>query len=254
MTISVLSDLHCHGEEFPASFDVGTLKEADVLVVAGDIGTRDNRSMFCDKLRQETKGKFRDVILVYGNHDYYTIDHRLNDVIKPGVYDNFVVTISDNTEGKEERNVDFVCTPLWSPITNHDIIRYSLNDYNYIPDFTTHICTELFFDNLKWLEDQIELSKKNGHVPVIVTHHLPRRELISPEFVTSDINEAFCVMNNEAERRLNDLKPVLWIHGHSHNFMDKTIDGTRYVRNPYGYEYGFRREITGYQHNFIVTI
>lgn len=259
MTINVLSDLHCHrGDhgEFPPSFDEKTLQAADVLVVAGDIGTRDSRDHFCNKLMRDVAGKFKEVILLYGNHDYYTTKHLFNNVVKPNVHDNFVVSVPDKSgDGKSERMVDFVCTTLWSPIKNHDVVRYSLNDYNYIPDFTTQRSTELFYENLEWLEKQVAFSRNEMKRDiVIVTHHLPRRELIDEQFKDSDVNDAFCVIDEDAEKRLAALAPVLWIHGHSHNFMDKTIDGVRYVRNPYGYEYGFRREITGYQHNFIVTI
>lgn len=258
MTVSVISDLHCHGKprDLPPSFDAGALQPADVLVVAGDIATRDSRDVFCKKLMDVADGKFGETVIVYGNHDFYTTDyeHIVNDVVKPSVSDNFVKSIAEKAEGKPDRIVDFICTPMWSPIKHGELISRCINDYNYIPEFTTQRCTELFFENLEWLEKNVAKSKEAGHDVIIVTHHLPRHELVDLKFADSEVNEAFCVINAEAEKRIAELAPLLWIHGHSHNFMDETIDGVRYVRNPYGYEYGFRREFTGYKHNFIVTV
>lgn len=255
MTVSILSDLHCHGDKLPKAFDVSSLTPADVLVVAGDIATFDTKKKYIAKLHEVVGDRFKNVIIINGNHDYYTTRFLLNEDEFPGpsVDHNFVTSVEEKVEDSK-RIVDFICTPLWSPIKNDRTISLSLNDYNYIPGFTTQKCTQLFFENLEWLEGKVTGSRGEGHDVVIVTHHLPRHELIDPTFKGDEINEAFCVINEYAENRLAALRPTLWIHGHSHNFLDMTIDETRYIRNPIGYEYSFRIENTGYKHDFIVNI
>ena len=51
------------------------------------------------------------------------------------------------------------------------------------------------------------------------------------------VNDAYCVMDGSCD----DIKPLVWIHGHSHSRCDITIDGVRYIRNPIGYRshYGY---------------
>ena len=255
MTASILSDLHCHGDRLPRAFDVSKLTPADVLVVAGDVATLDTKQKYIDKLKEAVGDRFKNIIVINGNHDYYTTRFLINDNEFPGpsVNDNFVTSVEETIDGKK-RIVDFICTPLWSPIKNSRTISYSLNDYNYIPGFTTSRCTQLFFENLEWLENKVMCSRGDGHSIVIVTHHLPRRELIDPQFKDDEINEAFCVINEYAENRLAALRPRFWIHGHSHNFLDMTVDNTRYIRNPVGYEYSFRVENTGYRNDFVIDI
>lgn len=258
MTISVMSDLHCYGSDLPGQFNVEKLKKADVLVIAGDLAVYDTRRLVFDKIKNEVKDKFSKIIVVYGNHDFYTQKYYYypNNDSEPSVEDNFVESVTETAEDGTDKVVDFICTPLWTPIKNHMLITTGLNDYNYIPDFSTKRCTELFWENVKWLEKQVKKSKKEGHKVVIVTHHLPRHELIADIHKTSQINEAFAVIDKKAEKKLAALKPDIWIHGHSHTVLDTTIDGIRYIRNPMGYEYRHRGYIedTNFELNKIITI
>jgi predicted phosphodiesterase len=255
MTISVISDLHCHGGTLHRGLDVENMKPADVLVVAGDLATEDHYGYYDLLLREKLSGKFRKIIVIRGNHDYYHMGYIVKGqkTVVPSMRDNFVESVHEQ-DGL--RKVDFICTPMWSPISaaHEKTIMYSLNDYPYIPGFTPKKCTALFRRNMAWLERKVRESRNAGAVPVIVTHHLPRRELIARAFEGSEINEAFCVINKEAEERLASLDVPLWIHGHSHNFMDKDIGNTRYVRNPLGYCYSMRNEATGYVKDFIVEV
>ena len=74
MTINIISDLHCRNKSFPPSFDPKKLEPADVLVVAGDLGTMPSYDKIEQKIKEETKGKFKSVFCIKGNHDYYSTD------------------------------------------------------------------------------------------------------------------------------------------------------------------------------------
>ena len=257
MKIGIISDLHLHRGYWPPRDrgDFGwteeSMKNADVLVVAGDLATASSYPTFLEHMKERLGSYSKHLIVVKGNHDYYDVEYK--DTDEPSVEDNFVVPTFEKKDGKT-RQVDFICAPLWSPIKNRDIIEASLNDYNFIPNFTADRCTDLFMQNLMWLEESVRKSRDEGHDIVIATHHLPRHELISKKHEGDYINEAFCVMNEEFESRLAALKPLAWIHGHSHEFMDVTIDGTRYVRNPFGYNKPWHREGTNYHHEFTIEI
>ena len=254
MKVSILSDLHCRSSGLPALLNLSELEPADVLVLAGDTGVVSNQEKSREKIVKATEGKFKQLVFVNGNHDYY--QSLPSPEFAPKVEDNFVLHLQENKDDGSYRNIDFICSTMWSPISEagRAIIPYCLSVYLHIYGFTTDRCNDLFQQNVAWLEETVTDSRNAGHDIVIVTHHLPRRELIDAKYAKSEINEAFCVLNDEAEKRLNALKPMLWIHGHSHNFMDVTIDGTRYIRNPYGYERLFCKEETGFRKNFIVEI
>lgn len=254
MTINVISDLHCRANSFPPSFDPTGLAPADVLVVAGDLGTRRTYRKALKRLKEFADGIFGTVIAIRGNHDFYD-EARQPDDGAPSQKDNSVVTV-----GSGQDTADFICTPMWTPIMNDVLIEFSLNDYAFIPGFTTRRSTELFWQNLEFIEREVARSREAGHKTVVVTHHLPRPELISDNFRRSSVNEAFCVLDESAQRRIAALKPDVWLHGHSHQFSDMTVDGVRYVRNPYGYEwpshdYGrLPKEDTGFRTDCIVEV
>lgn len=254
MKINIISDLHCRSKSFPPSFDTSKLEDADVLVVAGDLAVFPTYEKMLDKLKSETDGKFKKVMSVRGNHDYYVTDYhwlKKNTPESPSDSEISVEHVDD---------VAFICSPMWSPISNDEAITATINDYNYIPGFTTEKCTELFWKNLGCIEDEVRKAKSDGKKTVVVTHHLPISELIDQKYAGDPINEAFCVINTEAEKRIKEIKPDLWIHGHSHNFLDTVIDGVRYVRNPYGYEWGshdygcLEKEDTGFRMNYIIEV
>lgn len=240
MTLSITSDVHA-GRVVPYFTEhPDKLIPADVLIIAGDVATFKNKDDTLKSLREATEGIYKDIIYINGNHDYYTSEAYMIELYKtdfdgPSVNHNKVISLSEKTKDGADRTVDFICSTLWSPIKNHNLIRNSLNDYNYIPYFSTERCTELFYENLGWLEEKVKESTDKGNDIVIVTHHVPRHELISKIHKSSSINEAFAVIDTEAEKRIAALKPMLWIHGHSHTKEDKVLDGVRYIRNPHGY-------------------
>ena len=67
---------------------------------------------------------------------------------------------------------------------------------------------------------------------VVVTHHLPHRSSIDPQFDRHPLNPAFASHMPELVRPPVDL----WIHGHTHCSCDyMPVEGTRVVCNPRGY-------------------
>ena len=265
MKINIISDLHCRNKTFPPSFDPGKLEPADVLVVAGDLGMRPTYEKIEEKLKSATEGKFNEVFCIRGNHDYYSTDphwvKRQKTLSFPSSAENKILIC--------EGDYAFVGTTLWSPIFERvDIVKYCMNDYNYIlgkgddriaHPVTPEAITQTFWSNLDWLESTVDELARD-HKVVVVTHHLPIPELIEERFRGDRINEGFCVLEPKAVERIRKIKTQLWIHGHSHAFLDTTINGTRYIRNPYGYEwlshdYGeVRKEETGFKMNTIVEI
>ena len=79
---------------------------------------------------------------------------------------------------------------------------------------------------------------------IVITHHVPSFQLMSPEFRGSKINGAFTV---ELADYIENSGIDYWIYGHSHRNIDKIIGSTHCVSNQFGYasnneHYTFDRE------------
>ncbi len=260
MTINLISDIHCRNTNFTPNFHFEKLAPADVLVVAGDIGIFTNRDKIIKKINDNYIGKdkqFKHLVYCWGNHDYYaTDDHwfkRHNDLYCGPLFSDNHIDIIDN--------VAFICTTMWSPISDRYqfAIANGMNDYRWIRGFTTSKSTELFKRSAQWIIDMIELYKSQNMKTVVVTHHLPDSSLISPEFQTgslSVLNDGFAVMDREWSTKLIEARADLWLHGHSHQIIDKTLGNTRCIRNPFGYDWPHIQEFTetGFSYNNIIEI
>ena len=71
------------------------------------------------------------------------------------------------------------------------------------------------------------------------------RGSIAAQFSNDIANPAFVVPLDEL------MGPAaLWIHGHTHNSFDYTVNGTRIVSNPRGYP----GEVTGFRPGLVIDI
>ena len=73
-------------------------------------------------------------------------------------------------------------------------------------------------------------SKVEGDV--VVTHHLPSKSSVAPQWKGSALNPFFVC---DLEGLMITRKPALWLHGHTHANVDATVGATRIVCNPFGY-------------------
>lgn len=221
------------------------------LLIAGDLGYP-SHAIYSDFLNL-CKQKFNHVILTSGNHEYYkqkgtfvstqVIDDKIHEVCKETgcVY----LQKSTTSISLQNRTVTFAGCTLWSFIPAHQqsIVEMNMNDFSHLmtPNFKfwrSKEFNETHIDHLAWLKNI--LSKET--IDVVITHHLPTFDLISPSFKNSDVN---CCYASDSLKELNyhDLK--FWVCGHSHEFTEKTIDQTTFITNPLGYP----GEKTGYIKN-----
>lgn len=255
MRLNILSDLHGISlfynrkqlSQFAApQFSLDQLEYSDVLVIAGDIGNTGlhTQPIIGDILKYKNI-KFNDLVFVYGNHDFYYYNIK-------NIFSHELVTkqiIGD---------VVFLKLTMWSPIFCNKEIEKFVTDYHLIGEYTIKDNNELFISSMKKLIFELNNLKNTNKKIVVVSHHVPAKELISDEHKDSNLNEAFVVMHPFLEydsipdmiSKIGCHNLKLWIHGHSHSFMDKTINGVRYIRNPVGYQ----NEMSDFKNNFIVEI
>lgn len=241
MTFNVVSDLHCVPSNAENDFGFHTnwydfepekLEPADYLVVAGDMGLFENHVDVIKELQIRTKGKFKDILWILGNHDYWVhederwFSYKDEDLTEP---------CKNHTIDKVDGDVAIIGTTLWTNSCKFSELRY-MNDYRRIPAFKPEIKVKRFEEESKWLREKWLEYKGQGKKVVIVTHHNPRGENQLPEmsWEHSEVYTAYWVVNGV----LDDIKPDLWICGHIHENFDGVVDGVRFVRHPIGYRWG----------------
>lgn len=233
-------------------------KGSEILVLAGDIGDpfKESYALFLT----EASTRFKYVIVVAGNHEYYNgqpmkfVNDKIRRVVSelPNVYFLNV----DSPMSKEEDysvvldDIMFIGTTLWSPGSKNA----SINDMVCINAMSRDRYYQLHLLHQSRLKKIIEDSVLEYPDIVVITHHLPCRELISDEYLSNGNEELHKFYYSEQSECINTLKEVVgkgvWLCGHSHRYKCIARDNVELYLNPYGY-YG---EDTNYQRNLVIEI
>lgn len=235
MKIQLASDLHLEflQRNFPGELLISPANGADVLVLAGDIGT--------GTLALEL---FKDwpvpVLYVAGNHEFYGQSFEQMRVDLKRASEGTSVRFLDN-EVADFGGVRFLGCTLW---TNYrldcnrtqrqqmEIAELTLNDHRVIRSqagfFTAAKALEEHEQSRRWLERQLDIPYDGK--TVVISHHGPHRLSVHPRYALEPSNTAFV---SELPELL--AKADLWLHGHVHDTFDYVAEGCRVAANPLGY-------------------
>ena len=230
MKIQVASDLHLEmhadrGRQFLEQFDC---KEADVLVLAGDI-TSARFSDALDLVFGILCPKAREIIYIPGNHEYYMTtfskaDWAILEAVKRRKNVHLLRNSSVEIGGKT-----FYGGTGWFPKRQDGRsmnLRYRMNDFRLITGLEPKIY-ELRAD----FESNLEVLKKAGKTPdVIVSHYLPTYGCVHKDYEGDPLNAYFV-----SDLDVKNSGAKLWICGHTHKQFDIHDGPTRIVCNPFGY-------------------
>ncbi|MBQ6200941.1 MAG: metallophosphoesterase [Prevotella sp.] len=239
MRIQYASDLHL---EFADNWRVLKQEEpmnvrGDILVLAGDIGYLGDDNYQTHPFWDWASESYQQVIVALGNHEFYkfydlsSMHDGLIGEIRPNIhyYYNVVVHIQD---------IDIIVSTLWANITLEDayITEHSVTDFRRIL-YGEDILTFADFNRehkrcLEFIKQSV--ADSTAKHKIVVTHHVPSFQLMSPEFQGSRINGAFTV---ELADYIATSGIDYWIYGHSHRNIDKTIGTTRCICNQFGYAF-----------------
>ena len=277
MTFNIVSDIHYQpieeynkrgtytGNSTPCviDFEPEKLKPADYLLIAGDLATDDIFEKALDKVRKATEGKFKEIYYIYGNHDFYDIG-----------YTKTIKRANHQVEVFLDENIVLLGTTLWTPVPKIDEreVTRRMNDFRAIPNWNIDEVREAYNCESAWLREKVKHYKDLGKKVIVMTHHIPRIEM-HPEFEMHKKWWAKQIAHNPkleefwgyyasyyvTDHSCDDIKPDIWICGHHHTpLFDKTIDGTRYIRNVVGYSgdwYGWKSQLPETNwYDFIVSV
>jgi predicted phosphodiesterase len=239
MKIQYASDLHL---EFADNWRILKQKEpmnvlGDILVLAGDIGYLGDDNYQTHPFWDWASESYQQVIVALGNHEFYkfydlsSMHDGLIGEIRSNIhyYYNAVVHIQD---------IDIIVSTLWANITLEDayITEHSVTDFRRIL-YGEDVLTFADFNRehkrcLEFIKQSV--SNSTAMHKIVVTHHVPSFQLMSPEFLESHINGAFTV---ELADYIATCGIDYWIYGHSHRNIDKIIGTTSCVCNQFGYAF-----------------
>ncbi|MCZ4313146.1 metallophosphoesterase [Comamonadaceae bacterium G21597-S1] len=254
MKIQLLSDLHL---EAHPHFVPQPAPGADLLVLAGDIGSYQSGSLLADAdfglaRFSPLQGWPTPVLFLPGNHEYDSLDFdathaRLRDTCER------LGMVWLEREVVQIDGVRFVGTTLW---TDFDALSPGPDDpgatlaqqlrardkafraANYylrknsslrraMPMLAQEV-RELGLSCQQWL--RAALAQPHPGPTVVVTHFAPSLRSADPRYGLTPGTAGFCNALDELLHRAD-----LWLHGHLHAPSDYVHNGCRVVANPLGY-------------------
>ena len=256
MKLQLLSDLHLEADP---GFTATPAPDADLLVLAGDVGSYQRRrdGSVMDEpdwgLRRfsplpQYAGWPVPVIYVPGNHEYDNLDMDEAHLGLRQACDRLGIQWLER-EALLIDGVRFLGTTLWSdydalvPAGATETERLRLREKAFrAANFYLHkmagqrrgalfdaaAMRELALDCQDWLRSA--LSRPHAGPTVVVTHFAPTLHSADPRYGLTPGTAGFC-------NALDDLLPHadLWLHGHLHCPTDVRVDRCRIVANPLGY-------------------
>jgi predicted phosphodiesterase len=233
MKIHILSDIH---NEFSVFSPLET--DADVIVLAGDIGKSDQGIFWARRVFPH-----KEIVYVPGNHEFYGAQRLGAAAIMRIAARECGIHLLDDDEIIID-GVRFLGATLWTDFrlfsTNEHEIKLAMmqaqaeiSDFRVVHEgldghFSPRHSVALHTASLKWLKTK--LNEPFDGKTVVVTHHLPSVMSVADEFMVSLLPAAFASNLDFLFGKTN-----LWIHGHTHNSFDYTSNGTRIICNPRGY-------------------
>ena len=258
MKISVCSDLHL-------DFSDLTLPGGDVLILSGDVcearhlkkdmynpdlvllehERKDHRPDRWYRFFEEECSKYREVVMVMGNHEHYGFQYQKT-------YAHIASQLPDNVTLLENQthtidDVVFVGCTLWTDMNKGDPLtmwhmKSMMNDYKQVTMFdevknvyhrlTPEKTVEDHYKSKQFIKETVE--NKFDQKFVVVTHHAPSKASIKPQYAGDTLmNGAYS--SDLSEFILENPQIKLWTHGHTHDPFDYMIGSTRIVCNPRGY-------------------
>lgn len=233
LKLQLVSDLHLEFGEWPEINNAG----ADVLILSGDICLAKEINTF-RPFFEDMCEKFKDVIYVPGNHEYYHGDiNTTHSLLETLDYKNLHFLTNDACI--IDGHVIFGAT-LWTDCNDNDVgtkldLKSGLNDYRLIsngdhrltPSDTIQL-HKATLSSLKWFLDEY------SNLDIVVGHHAPSKKSAHPRYKTDFFMNGGYSSNLEPFI-LDHPQIKLWTHGHTHDSFDYKVGETRVVANPAGY-------------------
>ena len=239
MKLRIYSDLHTEFASFTMPPEAGG---EEILILAGDIAV----GMAARNDIEKWSRRFRAVIYVFGNHEFYNQNHdKLIERMRQfsATIDNFHFLEKDSVviDG-----VQFLGTTLWTDLNDYApevvaMAEYFMNDYRQIrwedgPGYNQRKAIYLTPEHTYALhKESVEwLSRQDWSMPtVVITHHTPHEMFLNLDrYGKDELNYAYFT---DLSEQIKKWKPCIWVAGHTHKRVESMLHDTLMFSNPRGY-------------------
>jgi predicted phosphodiesterase len=244
LALDLISDLHLDYWEPGTEPDWAKGKSAGLLVVAGDISR--NHDQAVETLEKLAK-LYRHVIFIDGNHEHK--GSYLHPEVAPAALKPRLAKISNLTYLHDdvyvENGVAFVGRNGWwdfklaEPHFSRGKARRRMARKLGVQEAAVKIFAKAAKQDAEILAGRIAKLQARDDVTsiVVVTHTIPRRELLSAGLLRDKAYKAARRGSSaleKLERADKKRKIRAWLFGHQHEPEDRVIDGIRFLSNPRG--------------------
>lgn len=233
----ILSDLHTE-KDIAIKKILDILKPADILILAGDIGDPIKSLDTYDTLLAKCSKIYKHVIIVPGNHEYYSckynkllVINKINELCLK--YKNIHLL---HRKSIILEDIVFIGATLWSIIDRHTVVNYPVIFTEVFPNRIDYI--DAYMKDFSFIKSSIiSNTNQNQNLPIVViTHYLPTYKIINPKYL-NDKNISAYYSETLESLNINISNVKLWICGHTHEHVSYLYDNKfRIIANPLGYQ------------------
>jgi predicted phosphodiesterase len=236
--IQYVSDIHL--EHRPPGWEPPIERRAPVLVLAGDVGSpwpSPRYASYADFLARMSR-LFDHVVLIAGNHEYFghymeATEALIADTLAMGTPN--IHYLQNTIWDLPDSDVTFFGGTFWTHVPEEkEVLLGGVWDTAKIPGYTYRRGRGLHATAVAALDAAIADVKAAGRRLVVVSHHIPRMDLIDSRYTGNPTNVAFACDVPAActeDARTEAATIAAWIYGHTHTPASRGI----FHCNPIGY-------------------
>ena len=222
-----------------------------ILILAGDIWTGTKWIEFAGhSWISKIASRFKTVLVVLGNHDYWPCNSgglsitkggdKCNALLQDMGYHNVKVLDRDTHTVSD---ILFVGATLWtdmdkgSPLAMMNMRSSMAYDskctYETIPwcNFTSERWVKTYCQHRDYIKHVVEQNKDKKIV--VITHHLPLLTMNDPRYIGDSDN---CYYSSDLSEFILDNPHIkMWACGHTHHCYDEVFGETRMINRSVGY-------------------
>ncbi len=211
-------------------------QDCSMLAIAGDLGEGPFLLKEGERIFEALCRKYETVVYVAGNHEYYNSDFGTMNLHFKSLDERFDNLFYLENQSLVVDGVSMVGTTLWFKNTPMNPLHESrLADFDLIRNFRE----DVYVRNV----EAMEFLREAREVDLVITHHLPSTMSIDKRYATEPTNLYFLC---DVSETILDLKPKVWVHGHTHIPCDYRLGDTQVVCHPRGYPREFGRTAYNY--------
>lgn len=234
------SDLHIEYLDNPKASDF-IKKNADILVLAGDIGSLYKIEQLETFLKELSD--FEKILYVPGNHEFYMVkdikpkpfNHLLRDLFELEKRIPNLIVLNQNSIIIDD--IEFIGCTLWSNLGDNFFPKYRVRIYG----FSNIVYQQQYTKNLQWLTRTLKSSVTQNRV--VITHYPP---------IDKSYRDKFSYLyGNNLEYLIKPSNMLVWNFGHIHHNYMYSHNNVLIVTNQTG---RVKDNVQDYVNDFIVTI